>query len=399
MSKNTHTGNAALLTVLLFGGFVVTGVVTTILGPLLPVFISRWSLNDAQAGFFFTTQFAGSLVGVVLSSFLISTRGFRVTLIAGYILMALGIGALVSNNSSAVLLAAAIYGMAYGLVVPATNLCVAEQAGKKQSAALSLLNLAWSVGSLVCPVIVRYGVRTAKLNFLILLIAGAAALLALMALLSDSRQFPQQPKPAIATTPVIRGKETWWAAIFLALLFFIYVGTENAVSGWSAAFSKRLADSGTAVGELAPMYFWSGLLAGRLLAPAILKRVQEAKVANIGLLTATCGIAIFLRSYTRPLAMTGFVIAGAGLSMLYPIFIAWLTWAFGARSRRVAGVMFATGSIGGATLPWLVGAVSSRSGSLRAGLVVPFAGCLLMFLLAAVFRRTAHPGAPAGSPQ
>jgi FHS family glucose/mannose:H+ symporter-like MFS transporter len=233
-----------------------------------------------------------------------------------------------------------------------------------------------------------------------LLIAGAAALLALMALLSDSRQFPQQPKPAIAKTPVIRGKETWWAAIFLALLFFIYVGTENAVSGWSAAFSKRLADSGNAAaGELAPMYFWSGLLAGRLLAPAILKRVQETKVANIGLLTATCGIAIFLRSFTRPLAMTGFVIAGAGLSMLYPIYIAWLTWAFGSRARRIAGVMFATGSIGGATLPWLVGAISSHSGSLRIGLVVPFAGCLLMFLFAAVFRRTAHPGAHASSSQ
>lgn len=401
MSRNTRTGNAGLLTVLLFGGFVVTGVVTTILGPILPVFISRWSLNDAQAGFFFTTQFTGSLVGVMLSSFLISTRGFRATLIAGYLLMAVGIGALVSNNSSAVLLAAAIYGMAYGLVVPATNLCVAEQAGKKQSAALSLLNLAWSVGSLVCPVIVRYGVRTAKLNFLILLIASAAALLALMAVVSDSRQFPEQTttKPAVANAPVIRGKETWWAAVFLALLFFIYVGTENAVSGWSAAFSKRLADSGSAPGELAPMYFFSGLLAGRLLAPAILKHVQEVKLASIGMLTAAFGIAIFLRSYTRPLAMAGFVIAGAGLSALYPIFIAWLAWAFGARSRRIGGVMFAMGSTGGATLPWLVGAISSRSGSLRAGLFVPFAGCLLMFLLAAMFRRTAHPGANAGSSQ
>ncbi|HZV59305.1 MAG TPA: MFS transporter [Candidatus Eremiobacteraceae bacterium] len=397
MSNNSRSGNAGLVTVLLFAGFVVTGVVTTILGPILPVFISRWSLNDSQAGFFFTTQFAGSLAGVVLSSFLLSTRGFRFTLIAGYLCMAVGIGALVSNNSSAVLLAAAIYGFAYGLVVPATNLCVAEQSGANQSAALSLLNLAWSVGSLVCPVIVRYGVRTAKLNSLILLIAGAAALLALMALFSDSRQFPQQPKPAIAKTPVIRGNET--PAVFLALLFFIYVGTENAVSGWSAAFSKRLADSGGATGELAPMYFWIGLLAGRLLAPVILKHVQEAKVASSGFLTAAFGIAIFLRSYTRPLAMTGFVIAGAGLSMLYPIFIAWLTWAFGARSRRIGGVMFAMGSIGGATLPWLVGAISSHSGSLRAGLVVPFAGCLLMFLFAAVFRRTAHPGANASSSQ
>jgi fucose permease len=291
--------------------------------------------------------------------------------------------------------------MAYGLVVPATNLCVAEQSGERQSAALSLLNLAWSVGSLVCPVIVRYGVRTANLNFLILVIAAAAALLGLLGVISHARQFPHHApaKPAVANALPIRNQETWWAAVFLALIFFIYVGTENAVSGWSAAFSKRLTDSGIASGELAPIYFWAGLLAGRLLAPLILKHVQETKVASIGLLTAAFGIVIFLRSYTRPLAMAGFVIAGAGLSMLYPIFIAWLTWAFGARARRIAGIMFATGSIGGATLPWLVGAISSHSGSLRTGLLVPFAGCLLMFLFAVVFRRTALRGLNAASRQ
>jgi fucose permease len=37
---------------LLFAGFVLSGIATTIVGPMLPVFIRKWSLDDGQADFF-----------------------------------------------------------------------------------------------------------------------------------------------------------------------------------------------------------------------------------------------------------------------------------------------------------------------------------------------------------
>lgn len=378
--------SARFLTVLLFAGFVVTGIVTTILGPILPVFKSRWSLDDAHAGFFFTTQFAGSFAGVGLSSFLLSARGFRFTIFLGYLFMAAGIAALASDSSSWALAAAAVYGAGYGLVVPGTNLFVAEQAGAKQSSALSLLNMAWSVGSLLCPIIIQYGIRIDNLNLLLLGISGTAALLAFLVMLSHEMPPVQRPAGAGVAPPQTK---IWPAAYFLGILFFTYVGTESAVSGWSAVFSKRFNTVSGTSAELAPMFFWTGLLAGRVLAPWILSRMKEAKVVSFGLLATTLGVTIFLRTFTRPLAMAALIIAGAGLSMLYPIYIAWLSLAFGTRARRIGGALFAMASVGGATLPWLVGVVSSHSGSLRVGLVVPIGGCALMFLAAFAFRRSA----------
>ena len=382
----TRNSNARFVTVLLFAGFVVTGIVTTILGPILPVFISRWSLDDARAGFFFTTQFAGSFAGVGLSSYLLSTRGFRFTIFLGYLFMAAGVAALTSNSSSWALAAAAVYGAGYGLVVPGTNLFVAEQAGEKQSSALSLLNMAWSVGSLLCPVIIQYGIRINNLNLLLLEISATAALLAFLVLLSHEMP-PNQTSGAAGVSPL--QTKIWPTAWFLGVLFFTYVGTENAVSGWSAAFSKRFETADGTSAELAPMFFWTGLLAGRLLAPLILSRMKENKVVGFGLLATMLGVAIFVRTTTRPLAMAALIIAGAGLSILYPIYIAWLSLAFGARARRIGGAMFAMASIGGATLPWLVGIVSSHAGSLRVGLLVPIGGCALMLLAAFAFRRSA----------
>ena len=56
-AKRKRTG----LIVLLPLGFILTGFPTIIVGPILPIFISRWSLSDTQAGLFFTVQFTASL--------------------------------------------------------------------------------------------------------------------------------------------------------------------------------------------------------------------------------------------------------------------------------------------------------------------------------------------------
>jgi len=43
--------------------------------------------------------------------------------------------------------------------------------------------------------------------------------------------------------------------------------------------------------------------------------------------------------------------------------------------------MFALSTLGGATVPWLVGFVSTEFQSLRTALIVPLAGCLVMLLI------------------
>jgi len=51
---------------------------------------------------------------------------------------------------------------------------------------------------------------------------------------------------------------------------------------------------------------------------------------------------------------------------------------FGSALTVVSGVIFSVGNLGGAALPWAVGALSTRFGGLRAGFVVPLAGAGFM---------------------
>ena len=75
---------------LLHASFVLIGVITTLLGPVLPFFARHWSLTDAQSGFFFTTQYFGSFLGVVLTSVIIPRFGFSSVCAAGFTAFLIG---------------------------------------------------------------------------------------------------------------------------------------------------------------------------------------------------------------------------------------------------------------------------------------------------------------------
>jgi len=78
--------------------FVITGIVMTMLGPLLPILSARWSLNDTQAGNLFLAQYASSIGGMLSSGLMVRRHGYRITLIFGAFLMTLGVALLGSGG-------------------------------------------------------------------------------------------------------------------------------------------------------------------------------------------------------------------------------------------------------------------------------------------------------------
>jgi fucose permease len=135
------------------------------------------------------------------------------------------------------------------------------------------------------------------------------------------------------------------------------------------------------------MFFFAGLLGGRGAAAAILLRLNEVTVAISGLFVAAVGEVIFITAHSPAALFGGAFCAGLGLSSLYPIWVAWLSKWFGARARKVGGVMFALAALGSASMPWLVGVVSKFSqGNLRVGLLVPLAGCVVMLAVIGLLR-------------
>ncbi len=371
--------------------FVLTGTVTTLLGPLLPVLAARWSLADARAGYLFTAQFAGSMAGVAVSGMLVSRHGFQVALSLGLAVMALGVGGLGLIAWPGVLLSVGCYGIGLGIAIPSTNLFVAEAAPNRRSAALNILNLTWGVGALLAPPVFAWFAARQRADAFIFGLAAAlvAATVGIVLLASSARGAERREVGPSQSEP-----PRWWRSpVFLVFgaLFFIYVGTENALAGWVALYAHRLEASPAATST--PAFFWAALLAGRAVAPASLRWLGEARHVQSGLLLSVLGVILLLSATTLTGVMLSTAVCGFGLAAVFPTTIAQLSREFADASARAAAAAFMLAGLGGATVPSLVGAWSTSAGSLRAGLMIPLAGCLSMIALHACRSRiTARPG-------
>lgn len=370
--------------VVLHAGIVVAGVATVLIGPILPILIGRWSLSDQRAGLFFTAQFCGSMTGVASIRWLIA-RGYRQTFVCGFSLVAAGVAGLNLGGYEACLGATFVFGCGLGQALSTANLWVAEIAKARRVAALSILNLQWGIGAIACSPLVMLAQRHEATSLLLYALAAGSALTALI--LAGMNMEPRgteehEEQPTLGLGERINPRST----LSLAALFFLYVGSENSVAGWVASLTKRMNSDSGDLWALAPMFFWGGLIVGRALVPMLPLRQSERKVLASGLILAAAGICLLLRARTFASVAVSVTAAGLGLAAIYPILIAWMVKAFGERSRRIGAILFGLAAMGGAVMPWFVGLTSTGTGSLRAGLLVPLAGCLAMFALIATMQ-------------
>jgi fucose permease len=366
--------------------FIPTGIVTVLLGPILPSLAARWSLNDTQSGELFFTQFAASTGGVALSGVLTPRFGYRTVLVLGLLFMAAGVGVLPLGSWWLGMGAVAIFGFGLGLTIPTSNLLVAEVNPTRRAAALNLLNFSWSAGAVACPFLLAPFQKTQQASLFLFLLAGFILLVAatLAGVSLPRLNTTTEATSSVAAQSLARLMGTP-AAIALAILFFTYVGTENAVGGWLATYAKRIASGAGTLWVTTPSFFYGGLLAGRIVAPFALKRTAETNVARVGVAISLLGVLELMLTNSMAGVMAGGAVIGIGLSAIYPITIALLSQNFGAAAARLGSVMFALAGFGAGCFPWMVGFTSTRLSSLRLGLMVPLAGCVVM--LALYFRK------------
>jgi fucose permease len=376
------------LLVLLFAGFVLTGLEITLTGPLMPQFIARWSLNDSQAGLLLAVEFSGSLAGVWLSSLITHYLGTRTSLVLGYLMIGGGLASVNTSSMTLVQLALGALGIGYGLVVPPTNLAVAEIGGLRSASLVSLVNFAWGAGAVSCSPLVLLALKNGLLPTFLYFFAGFGGLLAFSFLFARFPEAKHAASDSPAAAPLISpGLVT---TLTLAALFFLYVGVEVSLGSWAAAYAKRLPGGGEGISTLAPMFFYGGLLSGRAFAPFVLARVREYRLVIAALTMVIIANTVFVLAATQQIAFASAAIAGLGCAAVFPIYVTWLSRWYGARAVRLGGLMFSMSSIGSAVAPWFVGLVSAHAGGLRVGLLVPlFSAVAMVFLLLLVRRQAA----------
>jgi MFS transporter, FHS family, glucose/mannose:H+ symporter len=357
--------------------FLLTGIVMTFIGPMLPILSARWSLTDARSGSLIFFQFFSSMFGMLISGLLVQRQGYRFTLILGAVLMALGMALLASGPWLLGVIAVCILGIGYGVTTPAGNLRTAEINPNGSAAALNVINAVWGIGAMSSPFLVAIAQREHHPAYFLYGTAGALLVLLLALLLTRF-----VPDTHAHVESAVGDKSVWKdsALPLICVLFFVYVGTETSFGAWIATYARRVDSRAHTFATMTPSFYWGALLLGRALAPIVLRFQSAIAIARAGLAIAMLGGLALVAAHDMKLVVTGALLAGMGLAAIFPISVSLLPGWFGASARRASGAVFASGNVGGAVVPWFMGEVSTHAAGLRAAFLVPLVGVAFMLV-------------------
>jgi ACS family hexuronate transporter-like MFS transporter len=190
MQSDSRHSSARTLT-LLHPVFLLTGILHAIGGPLLPSVAATFHLNDRQSGFLFLLYFAGSSLGALLCI------GSYARIIAiGFVAVTASCLAVAAVDWPVLLAVYLLLGISVGAPMSAVSLFVGRSFPQRTAPVLAFLNLSWSAGALIAPllaarVLVHHGFRTA---YILLAAASAIAAAICAQFLRDDTEPPSYPR-------------------------------------------------------------------------------------------------------------------------------------------------------------------------------------------------------------
>ena len=365
---DSNSGPSALW---LAAGFLLAGLGTVLLGPILPELAHTWRIDDAHSGLLLAAKFAGSFLGGVSVP-----RRLRLGIASGMVSSCIGFTAFaLSPGLLTGCLALFIGGFGLGQIIASTNILAGRRYRRHTGSALASLNFFWSLGAVICGLIAaavmpRWGLRGPLLSFAAMfLVAGLGGWIGTA---RPSPEIVAASAPEAATLPQS-------ILVHFAILLFLYGGLETCMTGWLTTYTLRFSDLHLLGGQSALVLLWSALTAGRAVSAAAMRWVSESLIQRLGLAVSAVLIAALTATRSGMLLSLDCLLLGLALAPFFPSTFAILI--AHRPTARQAGFILAVSGLGAALFPWMMGVVSTHSGSLRIAMAVPFTLALALLML------------------
>jgi FHS family glucose/mannose:H+ symporter-like MFS transporter len=365
-------------------GLMLAGLGTALLGPILPLLARQWAMVDSQSGLLMTAKFCGAFLGGVTVS-----AKLRRSLLVGLVSGGVGFGGFAVAPSMAVgCVGLFVGGYGLGQIITSVNILAGRRFTEHRGSALALLNFSFSLGAMLSALLAawllpRFALRGVLEGFAVTFVLGGLALLVQMRRGDGEEEVFAEATEEAEPHRGLDGR----MYLYFAGLLVLYGGLETCLSGWLTTFALRYGDRTLAVSEYTTLLLWMSLTFGRAGASAVMLRVGERTVQRWGLALAAVFTAGLAMAHSALTIAVFAVLLGLSLAPFFPATFALLM----ARrpTARQAGIVLAVSGLGAASLPWLMGVVSTRTGSLQVALALPFAAALGLLAMSLFGRRSA----------
>ena len=350
-------------------------------GAILPAWGYHLKDDFMVVGYYFLAMGLGILISVKAGSLLLAWKDVRTALtcsagLAGFSFLWL---AFTSPPSHWLWRVAGLMlmGTSAGLLNSAAFQSISTFYEQDKAATVNLAGVMFGLGCLATALLVSttfYVYTVGSMLLLMGLVPGFAAGLYWRA------RFP---------VPVHHSKQPWrevWAdvkspgAVMFSLLLFFQFGNEWTVAGWLTIFLVQRVGVSPDSSLLMLASFWFSLLAGRIVAQALLPRVGHGKLLMASATSALFGCLILIATNNQFGAWIGLLLLGSGFAMIYPLVVEKIGHRFPNYHPGFFNGIFSFGITGGLLAPCLVGLLAQDFG-IWVVMALPLIGTFMVFLL------------------
>jgi fucose permease len=354
-----------------FASFMTLGIYRSLFGPAFALFAARYAITEEPFGVLLSMNGLGVITALILSGALLPRLGYKVFILLGCSLWAVGVWGITLAVPYEWLFAAVIMSGWGGGVLDITVNIVFTQTFSR-AAPLNIIHAAYGVGAIAGPLIVStFFARGLSAPY------GLVAVIVIMILAAfiwlDLRPVP---KPDLhQATPAPTGMLV--TMLGFISLYFGYVGIEAGVGNWMSVhltphFGAERAAALTSI-------YWISLTLGRLLGAPISQRLGPAQLLLGATSVAVVGV---LMCFSVPLAPAGYALVGLGSGPVFPTGLLWVRQYFPARAPAMMAIVMVAATTGGTVVVWLMGTLVGRTSvqAIPAVLLACAVGCFVSVL-------------------
>ena len=396
--------NPLLVSLILLIFFVIS-FLTNIVGPLVPDIIKSFDLSLKMASFLPFSFFVAYGLMSVPSGFLIENYGEKKIMLMAFLISSIG-AFLFSNTGtySFYIISLFLIGTGMAMLQVAINPLLRTIGGEKEFAFNSVLGqMFFGLASFISPLVYSYIINNvndqAESNNLIinllnnLKIPGMewislywifAIISFIMVIVISQVKLPivekkEDEKVGALQTHLTLLKKPIVLLYFIAI--FCYVGTEVGVANWISQFLETYHNINPQIqGAKTVSNFWGMMTLGTLLGLVLLKFMDSRKVLIINSIISILALLVALFG-TSQQALIAFPVIGFFIATMWSIIISLALNSLSDSHGSFSGILV-TGIIGGAFIPFIVGAIGDVFG-LKTGLL--FLIITLLFILSIGF--------------
>lgn len=331
-----------------------------ILGSLLPLISSEYSLNNTVSGALISAHQVGNLIAGFIAGVLPIYMGRKkaIMFLCSFVVMGFLI-MIITGNPVLLILGFIFTGLSRGSISNFNN-AIVNEVSNSSPAALNILHSVFAIGALIAPfLVIACTYLAGDIGWKIA--AGVIILLAIVSIILFSRieiDVHMEKKEKKKISYVFLKNHYFW--ISAGILFF-YLCAEASINGWIVKYFVDSNIMTTQYAQVLASLLWVVILAGRLTCAYLGNRVSKNKLLLLTSISTACFYLLLLA--TQSLLIITIAIMGLGYSMagIYPTTISSVGGTIKAYPMAM-GVLLMIGTIGAILMPIITGALSDMYG-------------------------------------